>query len=108
YGHKGRSLLRGKRMSDVIDCAKVDSSKLLHPTEKPIPLLETFILNSSDKGDLVFDGFLGSGTTVIACINTGRNYIGFELDKQHYDIAKNRINKHILDNKLQDKYSLII
>lgn len=92
YGHKGRSLLREKRISDVIDCAKVNSNKLLHPTEKPIPLLETFIQNSSDKGDLVFDGFLGSATTAIACINTGRNYIGFELDKQYYDIAINRIN----------------
>ena len=96
YGHKGRSLLRGKRISDVIDCAKVNSSKLLHPTEKPIPLLETFIQNSSDKGDLVFDGFLGSATTVIACINTGRNYIGFELDKQYYDIANKRINEVLM------------
>jgi len=46
-------------------------------------------------------------TTAIACINTNRNYIGFELNKEYYELAKNRINKHILDNNLQDKYSLI-
>ena len=80
----------------------------VHPTEKPVELMEILINNSSQEGDLVLDPFLGSGTTVIACINTGRNYIGFELDKQYYEIAKNRINKHILDNNLQDKYSLII
>lgn len=100
YGHKGRSLLRGKRISDVIDCAKVNSSKLLHPTEKPIPLLETFIQNSSDKGDLVFDGFLGSGTTAIACLNTDRQYIGFELDKEYYNIAQDRIKNHTQQLKL--------
>jgi len=48
-----------------------------------------------------------TGTTVIACINTNRNYIGFELNNTYYEIAKNRINKHILDNNLQDKYKLI-
>ncbi len=46
-------------------------------------------------------------TTAIACINTNRNYIGFELDNTYYELAKNRINKHIIDNNLQDKYNLI-
>jgi DNA modification methylase len=59
------------------------------------------------EGDLVLDNCIGSGTTAIACINTNRNYIGFELDKEYYELAKNRINKHIIDNNLQDKYSLI-
>ncbi len=57
--------------------------------------------------ELVLDNFIGLGTTAIAYINTNRNYIGFELNKDYYEIAKNRINKHILDNNLQDKYSLI-
>jgi len=79
-----------------------------HPTVKPVKLMEYLIKLVTPPEGIVLDPFLGSGTTVIACINTGRNYIGFELDKQYYEIAKNRINKHILDNNLQDKYSLII
>ena len=79
-----------------------------HPTVKPVKLIEYLITLITPPNGIVLDPFLGSGTTAIACINTNRNYIGFELDKQYYDIAKNRINKHILDNNLQDKYSLII
>ena len=108
FGHKGRTLFREKRIPDVIDFPKIPSNQLLHPTEKPIGLLELFIRNSSDECDLVFDGFMGVGTTAIACINTNRNYIGFEIDKTYYEIAKNRINQHIIDNKLQDKYELIM
>lgn len=91
YGHKGRSLFRAKRMPDVIDCAKVNSSRLLHPTEKPVNLLEIFIKNSSDEGNVVFDGFMGSSSTAIACINTNRKYIGFELDAGYFNVAVNRI-----------------
>ena len=65
----------------------------VHPTEKPVELMEVLINNSSQEGELVLDPFMGSGTTAIACINNNRNYIGFELDKQYYDIANVRINK---------------
>lgn len=65
----------------------------VHPTEKPVELMEALINNSSQEGELVLDPFMGSGTTAIACINNNRNYIGFELDKQYYDIANVRINK---------------
>ena len=81
--------------------------KIGHITPKPIPLIENILKYSSNPQDIVLDCFIGSGTTTIACINTNRNYIGFELNKEYYEIAKNRINKHILDNDLQDKYSLI-
>ena len=67
----------------------------VHPTEKPVELMEILINNSSQEGELVLDPFIGSGTTAIACINTNRNYIGFELDKQYYDIANVRICKAI-------------
>jgi len=79
----------------------------LHPTQKPVKLFEYLIKTYTDEGDLVLDNCMGSGTTAIASINTNRNYIGFELNKEYYELAKNRINKHILDNNLQDKYSLI-
>lgn len=66
----------------------------LHPTQKPILLLEDLIKTYSNEGDLVVDLTIGSGSTCIAAINTNRNYIGFELDENYYNIAKNRINEH--------------
>ena len=93
YAHKGRSLFRDKRIADVIDCSKVSSKDLMHPTEKPIELLKLFIKNNSDEGGLVFDGFVGSGTTGVACKELGRNFIGCELDENYYKIANDRIEK---------------
>lgn len=93
YGHKGRSLFRDKRISDVIDCAKIPSKKLKHPTEKPIELLEVFIRNNSDEGDIVFDGFAGSGSTLVAAKKNNRRFIGFELEEEYIDVAKNWLNE---------------
>lgn len=81
--------------------------KTIHPTRKPVKLFEWLIKTYTNEGDLILDNCIGSGTTAVACINTNRNYIGFELNKEYYEVAKNRINQHILDNKLQDRYSLI-
>jgi len=72
----------------------------------PVKMVED-ILKCFPNSKIVLDPFMGSGTTAIACININRYYIGFELVKEYYELAKNRINKHILDNNLQDKYSLI-
>ena len=82
-------------------------NRTIHPTQKPVALLEYLIKTYTSEGELVLDNCMGSGTTAIACINTNRNYISFELNKEYYELAKNRINKHILDNNLQDRYSLI-
>jgi len=64
-----------------------------HPTQKPIALLEYLIKTYTNEGETVLDFTMGSGTTAIACINTNRNFIGFELDKHYYDIANERIRK---------------
>jgi site-specific DNA-methyltransferase (adenine-specific) len=93
YGHKGRSLLRSKRISDVIDCPKIPSNKLTHPTEKPKELLKTFILNNSDEGSLIFDGFGGTGSTAITAKELRRNYLVIELEKEYVDIANQRIEQ---------------
>jgi len=95
FAHKGRSLLREKRIPDVIDYSKISSVRLSHPTEKPVGLLQIFIKNSSDTGDIVLDGFIGTGATAIACINTGRQYIGFELEENYCKIAEDRIKRWI-------------
>lgn len=62
-----------------------------HPTIKPLDIIKTLIENSSRKGDLVLDPFIGSGTTAVACKSLGRNYIGFEINEKYYRIANERI-----------------
>lgn len=91
FAHKGRKLLNGFRYADVIKANRTGNK--VHPTEKPVDLLELFIKNSSDENEIVFDGFMGSGSCGVACINTNRNFIGIELDKGYFDIAEKRINE---------------
>jgi len=66
--------------------------KGLHPTQKPVALFEYLIKTYTNEGETVLDNCMGSGTTAVACINTNRNFIGFELDKHYCDIANKRIN----------------
>jgi len=70
---------------------KIKTSVGLHPTQKPVALFEYLIKTYTNEGDTVFDGFIGSGTTAVACINLKRNYIGCELSKKYFDIANERI-----------------
>ena len=65
--------------------------KRYHPTQKPSELCQMLIEQYTDPGDIVCDPFMGSGTTGIACINSGRKFIGMELEKQYFDIAMERI-----------------
>lgn len=65
----------------------------LHDTEKPIELMKILIENSSKENEIVYDPFLGIGSTAIAALNTNRNFIGNEIDKKYYEIAKKRINE---------------
>lgn len=67
----------------------------VHPTEKPIPLMDIYILNSSSEGDIVFDPFMGSGTTGYSAITHNRRFIGMEIDADYFEIAKNRIESII-------------
>jgi site-specific DNA-methyltransferase (adenine-specific) len=65
--------------------------KPLHPTQKPVALFEYLIRTYTNPGDLVLDSCMGSGTTAIACLNTNRRFIGFELDPEYYRMAQERI-----------------
>lgn len=64
----------------------------MHPTQKPVDLIEWLVSTYTNAGDTVLDNCMGSGTTGVACKNLGRNFIGIELDKTYYDIACKRIN----------------
>lgn len=68
-----------------------DKKRWGHPTIKPLDITSNLVINSSSVGDTVLDPFMGSGTTGVACVNTGRNFIGMELDQKYFDIAKQRI-----------------
>lgn len=63
----------------------------LHPCEKPVDLLKFYIENSSNEGSIVLDPFMGSGSTAIACKELNRKYIGYEIDKEYYNIINKRI-----------------
>jgi len=64
-----------------------------HPNEKPVGLLQVYIENSSEPGDLVIDPFLGSGSTAIAALRSGRRFLGFECEREWFDIAAGRISR---------------
>lgn len=66
----------------------------LHPTQKPVALFEYLIRTYTNEGELVLDSCMGSGTAAIACMNTNRNFIGFEMNKGYYKIACDRIEEH--------------
>ena len=67
--------------------------KRLHPCQKPIELLEYLIRTYTNEGGTVLDNCMGSGSTIVACKNTNRHYIGFELEKEYFEVARERIEK---------------
>ena len=79
----------------IIEISKHSSQGGLHPTQKPVALFEYLVKTYTNEGDVVLDNCMGSGTTAIACLNTNRNYIGFELDETYYNIANKRIEKSL-------------
>lgn len=69
------------------------SKHRVHPTQKPLQLIKDLILKHSNSGDVVLDTFMGSGTTAIASLQTGRHFIGFELDPEYYALSLSRLEK---------------
>lgn len=76
---------------------QVDKKKYKHPTIKPLPFIENHIINSSQEGDLILDCYCGSGTTLVGAIKNKRNFIGFEIDKNYYEIAKQRVEEALAE-----------
>lgn len=77
-----------------------DKAKWRHPTIKPLSFFRQHIINSSLEGDTILDPFMGSGTTAIACIREHRNFIGFEMNKEYFDIANKRIQAERMQQSL--------
>jgi DNA modification methylase len=85
--------------SDIPALPHNSKEKVNHPTQKPIALMERCISLISNKGDMILDFCMGSGSTGVACLNTNRNFIGIEKDDKYFEIAKNRIKQHKSDIK---------
>ena len=86
-----RSILRYESVGNTV-----------HPTQKPVALFEYLIKTYTNKNETVLDNCMGSGTTAIACMNTERNYIGFELDETYYEKSLERIKEHTTQTDIFD------
>ena len=82
-----------KKKYYVTPTNKADNAKFGHPTIKPLDIIQNLVINSSLEGQVVCDPFMGSGTTGVACVNTGRQFIGMELDPGYFAISEKRINE---------------
>lgn len=91
FGRKGAAKAINDCGSKTVLCFDNVRGKS-HPTEKPVDLLEHLILNSTNAGDIVLDPFMGTGSTGVAAKNTGRDFIGCELDQTYFSKAKERLN----------------
>lgn len=78
----------------IIEVDGIAQRDIIHPTQKPVSLFEYLIKTYTNSGETVLDNCIGSGTTAIACINTNRNFIGFEKDETYYKLAIDRIEKY--------------
>lgn len=90
----------GKNPTNVWEINRVaygSKEKTEHPAQFPLAMIERIVKGWSNENAIVLDPFMGSGTTAIACVNNNRNYIGFELDEEYYNIANERINKQLED-----------
>lgn len=76
---------------DILEFRREKLGSTVHPTQKPIALVEYLIKTYSNECDLILDSCMGSGTTGVGCKNLNRDFIGIELDEKYYNIAKNRI-----------------
>ena len=85
--------------TDVLEFKSITGKSCLHPTQKPVDLLEYLIRTYTNEDELVLDFTMGSGSTGVACINTNRKFIGIEIDENYFNIAKDRIEAAILSNK---------
>ena len=104
-GHKAKSGIYGNQdacegvMSDryhpksIIEFSNADQRGRIHPTQKPVALMEYLIKTYTNEGETVLDNTMGSGTTGVACANSGRRFIGIERDETYFKIASDRIEK---------------
>ena len=92
-------MLNGVREQSIIEENRTHLGQI-HPTQKPVRLLERLLALTTQPGDVVLDPFSGSCSTAIACVNTNREYIGFEIDKEYYEAGTKRLNDVLSNPRL--------
>ena len=98
YGtQEGRGILKVGKLRYPRSIQRFNRERGLHPTQKPVKLLEYLIKTYTNEGELVLDNCMGSGSTGVACLKTNRKFIGIEQDDKYFEIAYNRINGHIYE-----------
>lgn len=88
---KDREYTKRYPKSILVDFSNASQMDRYHPTQKPVALMEYLIRTYTNEGDTVLDNTMGSGTTGVACMNTGRKFIGIERDEKYFSIAQYRI-----------------
>ncbi|MDP8238214.1 MAG: DNA methyltransferase [Candidatus Hatepunaea meridiana] len=104
YAHKGRRLLRGKRKDNILEFPKIFSSKLLHPTQKPVDLLRLLISKSTDRGEVVLDPYAGVLSTAVAAMMEERDFIMIDIEQKFLLDGYGRI----VNNEKWDNYKVTI
>jgi len=97
---KGAYVFPGKRPKSVYHSKRISGQKLLHPTQKPVGLMWALVADLVPPGGTVLDPFMGSGSTGVACVKTGRSFIGIEIDPGYFEIATNRIKEAQMQPRL--------
>jgi len=91
---KRKKIVRTKKYpKTILTFSNASQKGKVHPTQKPVALLEYLIKTYTNENETVLDNCMGSGSTGVACVNTNRNFIGIELDEDYFNIAKERIEK---------------
>jgi DNA modification methylase len=90
---KGTYFSKHKNIDDFRKFYITSCKKGVHPSQKPVELIERFISVSSQEGDTILDPFIGSGTTALAALNKQRHYIGFEINEKYFNIAQDRLKE---------------
>ena len=93
---KPPSKWRGDTKQKSLWWMKANGTNDFHPTQKPLGVIGKMIQNSSDEGDIIFDPFLGSGTTAVAAKQLGRKFIGIEISEKYCEIARGRLRQEVL------------
>jgi site-specific DNA-methyltransferase (adenine-specific) len=98
----GDKIYTHKYPKNIIEVSNANQKGKVHPTQKPVALMEYLIKTYTNEGETVLDNCMGSGTTGVACINTNRNFIGIELDEGYFKIAQDRINQAVVNINKND------
>lgn len=96
---KGKKKLNGRRDSNILEFSRTNNK--IHPTQKPLDLIEFLISKSTNEYDLILDPFNGSGSTTLSCMKMNRNFIGIEIDENYFNISKNRLDNYSKGGKYE-------